>query len=341
MQIPFPSLSPQGQVRRLAGLARTALAAYGVPVPRLQLLKHSYNTTFRVTARNGDRYLLRIHPPGKAATDAVRSELLWLAALRSDADLPVPNPVPNAEQRLVSVVTHPAVSEPRLCVLFRWMEGRFLYRGLTAAHLEQVGCLLARMQHHAASWQRPDGFTRGRVDNLDSMQRGPADNFDERVAAQVVRKVVSVSTPEVGDLVKAAIERVWAALRAAEQEPNASGLIHGDLHHWNFLFHDGAARAIDFDDCGYGHWLYDLAVPLTALARHPRYASLRQALLAGYRQCRRLPAEQAAQLEALIALRRIQNMLWASGENAQPAFQEQWAISRSYDLQQLREFVDQ
>src|SRR5215212_12166230 len=131
MQKPLPSLSHQGQVRRLAGLARTALAAYALPAPRLRLLKQSYNTTFRVTAANSDRYVLRVHPPGKTSMDAVRSELLWLTALRSDTGLPVPEPVPNAEQSLVTVVAHPDFPEPRLCVLFRWMEGRFLYRGLT------------------------------------------------------------------------------------------------------------------------------------------------------------------------------------------------------------------
>jgi Ser/Thr protein kinase RdoA (MazF antagonist) len=32
-----------------------------------------------------------------------------------------------------------------------------------------------------------------------------------------------------------------------------------DLHQWNYLFLDQALRAIDFDDCGWGYYAYDMA----------------------------------------------------------------------------------
>lgn len=38
----------------------------------------------------------------------------------------------------------------------------------------------------------------------------------------------------------------------------SAGLIHGDLHQENYLFCRGAVGAIDFDDCGYGHFLCQL-----------------------------------------------------------------------------------
>jgi hypothetical protein len=40
----------------------------------------------------------------------------------------VPEAVLNQDQRRVTVATHPGVPEPRLCILFRWVEGRFLDR---------------------------------------------------------------------------------------------------------------------------------------------------------------------------------------------------------------------
>ena len=44
---------------------------------------------------------------------------------------------------------------------------------------------------------------------------------------------------------------------------NVYGLIHADLGtKANVLFHKGEARAIDFDDSGYGYWMYDLTTPL-------------------------------------------------------------------------------
>ena len=63
----FERLDPRSQARRLRRLATTALAAYdlpAVPAPRLRLLAHLYNTTFRVDTADGQRYVLRIHRAG-------------------------------------------------------------------------------------------------------------------------------------------------------------------------------------------------------------------------------------------------------------------------------------
>jgi Ser/Thr protein kinase RdoA (MazF antagonist) len=338
MEHAFHFLSHRGQVRCLAGLARTALGAYPLHGPRLRLLSHLWNTTFRVTVAGGDQYVLRVHHRGQTSIDAVRSELLWLSALQADG-LAVPEPVLNEEQHLVTVAAHPGVPEPRLCVLFRWIEGRFLYRGLTPSHLAQLGELMARLHRHAAQWKRPGGFARHRVDNLDPMQRDQDDRLDPAVAQSAAQTVASVCTPEAGRVVGAVIPRIWATLQALGEEPDAFGLIHGDLHHRNILFGKAGIGAIDFDDCGFGHWLYDMAVPLTALERHPGYAMMRQAFLTGYRQRRVLPVEQEAELETFIALRKVQNLLGVIKEREHPAFRDRWQAAAAHELAGLGAFA--
>jgi Ser/Thr protein kinase RdoA (MazF antagonist) len=341
MQTPFSSLSRQGQVRRMARLARRALDGYPLDGSRLRLLTHLWNTTFHAVAPDGSRYVLRIHHPGQTSVESVRSELLWLAALRRETDLQVPEPVPNNAGSLVVVAADPGVPKPRLCVLFRWVEGRFVYRRLTPAHLFQVGKLMALLQRHASSWRRPDRFTRHRVDNLDPMRRGQDDRFDEACAARAVDLVSAVSTPEAGTVVAAVVHKVWAVLHSLGQGPDVFGLIHADMHYRNFLFHQGSVGAIDFDDCGYGHWLYDLAVPLTELQRHPGYVALRQALLAGYRQNRSLSVEHEAHLESFMALRRLQNLIGFIEEREHPAFRDEWRAAMDRELQGLRAFAGQ
>jgi len=44
------------------------------------------------------------------------------------------------------------------------------------------------------------------------------------------------------------------------------GLIHADLHLGNALFWSDEVRVIDFDDCGFGYWLYDIAFALKQVA---------------------------------------------------------------------------
>jgi hypothetical protein len=47
---------------------------------------------------------------------------------------------------------------------------------------------------------------------------------------------------------------------------------------------------LDFDDCGWGHFLYDLAPLLGNLSDADRFPPLARAFLAGYRRVRALPA---------------------------------------------------
>jgi Ser/Thr protein kinase RdoA (MazF antagonist) len=62
---------------------------------------------------------------------------------------------------------------------------------------------------------------------------------------------------------------VRQAQRELGASPDVFGLIHSDLHQENYLFHRGRVRAIDFDDCGWGHFVYDLAVTLSELQHLP------------------------------------------------------------------------
>jgi Ser/Thr protein kinase RdoA (MazF antagonist) len=340
MQEPFSSLSHRAQVARLTELARIVLADYSLSEPRVQLQAHRWNTTFRVAAAGGERFLLRIPRPSQISLEAAHSEILWLDALRKETVLLVPEPVPNKEQGLLTVATCPGVPEPRFCVLFRWIDGRFLHTGLTPSHLFQVGKLIAHLQNHAAHWQPPVGFTRGRVDNLGALERGPADAFSPAVAERAVEAVAAVSTPEAAAVVAAAIGKVWAVMEELGEGPDVFGLLHADLHHRNFLFQRGTVGAIDFEDCGYGHWLYDFAVPLTGLRGHPDYHALRQALLKGYRRHRPLPADQESLLDTFMALRTLQDLLGAIEVKDHPAFRDVWEASLAGRLHELRALLD-
>jgi Ser/Thr protein kinase RdoA (MazF antagonist) len=321
-------------------LARRALEAYAVPAARVTSLKHVYNSTFRIATPGGEQYVLRICHPRRTCVDVVESELLWLASLR-EAGLHVPAPVLNRDGRYATVVPDPSQPRNWLCVLFRWTTGRFLSRTLTPAHLHQVGELAARLHHHAAHWEHPAGFTRPRVENLDPLRQEQEDCFDERLAARAIQTVASVSTPQAGAVVAAVIQKVWTLLQALGEGADAFGLIHADLHQRNYLFHQDRVGAIDFDDCGLGHWLYDLAVTLYCLSDHPRYSALRDAFLTGYRRSRSLPEEQEAHLGAFMALRRLQDLLWVIGERDKPAFRDRWHALMLASLQALRDFTDQ
>jgi Ser/Thr protein kinase RdoA (MazF antagonist) len=98
------------------------------------------------------------------------------------------------------------------------------------------------------------------------------------------------------------------------QGPDVFGLIQGDLGvDANLFFWRGEPRAIDFDDSGFGYWVFDLAVALDACRDDPTYPRYGEALLEGYAEFRSLPEEQAEQVELFLAALEIYWNLWATG----------------------------
>jgi Ser/Thr protein kinase RdoA (MazF antagonist) len=287
-----------------------------------------------VDVPGGERYVLRTHrtadnPWHPVRTyDHVRSEMAWLAALRRDTDLVVPDPVQTLDGSLLTVAEAEHVPTPRICVLFRWVEGRFIDKGLTPAHLEWVGALMGRLQMHAMSFERAEWFVRSRVDSM-----GPG------VGAAIVRVFADVYPPEDVWVVAEIIARVTGVLNALGEGADTFGLIHADLHQENYLFHRGEARAIDFDDCGYGNFLYDLAVTLSNLEHSPLYGVLYAALLKGYRSVRSLPEEHESYLPTLMELRRLQIAVVTVSERTHPAFRDSWQADIAYDLGKMRDFL--
>ena len=85
------------------------------------------------------------------------------------------------------------------------------------------------------------------------------------------------------------------------------GLTHADLHIGNLLIDRGNVGVIDFDDCGWGYYLLDLATVLSSLHRvvpDPHsYAALRAAYLSGYAEVRPLSPTLDVQLPTFAVLR--------------------------------------
>ena len=131
------------------------------------------------------------------------------------------------------------------------------------------------------------------------------------------------------------MDMVEQARRELGTGPDVYGLIHADLHQENYLFHRGRVRAIDFDDCGWGHFVYDLAVTLSELRGRPDYDVVREGLLRGYRAVRPLPVEHERYLEVFHGLRLLQLTLWFVEQRDHPAFSE-WETDVREGLADLR-----
>jgi Ser/Thr protein kinase RdoA (MazF antagonist) len=316
---PLEELTYLGQVRRMRRLAEAVLGEYGLDGARLTLLGHGENTTFRVDAPNAsfarsadgpfaaDRFLLRIHRPGYQTASSIVSELAWLSALRRDVQAPVPEPLPSLDGGFLITPSAPGVPDRRNCSLLRWLKGRKVGRRVRPRHFTAVGRLMAQLHGHAANWTPPTSFIRRHWD----WEGLFGDDAGFNMNATQVWALVPQRFWKPFNAVASETREVMNRLGTGQE---AFGLIHADLFlgtDGNVLISRGEARAIDFDDCGFGYWVYDFAVLLAHWQLSDEWPQIQAALLDGYTQVRPLEDELLVYLELFMAARHVSEILWA------------------------------
>lgn len=323
----YEDLTPRGKLRRTGQIARAALEAFGFTEARLRLMVDAGNTTYRVKAVDPNPvggslyvdgcYSLRLHQPGYQNEGAVDSELEWLYAL-SEAGLPVPQPLTTKEGKLSVEVSVPGVPVARRCSLLRWVKGRMAAKPVRPWHMKAIGRLIAQLQNHASSWRPPPGFVRRHYDRNGLW----GDDTGTGYTANEVWPKIPRRYFEAFNEVTIRVEQVmedWG------KGPDVYGLIHADLGtEANVLFHRGEARAIDFDDGGYGYWMYDLAIPLVDLEGDEALPTYRDALLEGYSEIRSIPEEQLEKLELFQAAFRALEIFWGTASTMQRPDSTYW-----------------
>ncbi len=294
--------SRRSLLHRMRQVAGAALGSYPLPEGRLVFVAHGENTTFRHESAAG-RYLVRVHRRQRHGRDvdgaaAVRSELDWLTAIRATSDLTVPQPL--ISDNGSSTVQATAGGETRTCSVLRWTDGRIHETTARPVHLRRLGDAMARLHDQADAWTPPPGFVRIRWD------------YEAFFGDAMVYGVTSAA--ECWRLLPVDLRRRFEDVgqRMSEVLPllGPDRLIHADLHLGNAVFRGGDVALIDFDDCGTGPRLYDLAVALWELRDRPDYPMFRDALLTGYRRHRDI---DVTHLDDVIAMRQVAFDLWFTG----------------------------
>ena len=145
---------------------------------------------------------------------------------------------------------------------------------------------MARLHHHAARRPTPPGLTKRKYD-WDGLFR---DDAGEGLPSS---EAWSLLPQECVKPFEGVTRKVKQVMDEWGKGPDVYGLIHADLGlDANVLFGGGEARAIDFDDSGFGYYVYDLSLALEHCQEDKALAQFREALLAGYTQIRSLSEDQ-------------------------------------------------
>jgi Ser/Thr protein kinase RdoA (MazF antagonist) len=309
----FKELTRRGRLVRLREFAQAALLKYGLQ-GSLRFIQYTENITYRVDTAVGDvssgnhspytpnRYLLRIH--AMREPEIIASELIWLAALNCEAGLPVPAPISTLDGKLLASVITPGIPNGRVVSMMRWLDGRRLRTIFQPKHIFALGKRVAQMHRFSASWQPPAGFTR------------PAWDWDSQLGGSMFRHPVddvlrSIPQPYLQpfQIISQEAKKVMDELGKG---PDAYGMIHADLYPENVLFKSDEAFPIDFEDCGYGYWMWDISVALCTWAWGRGWKGIRDAFQEGYSAVRTLPDRQWEMLDLFIATQFATMVLWSS-----------------------------
>ena len=136
------------------------------------------------------------------------------------------------------------------------------------------------MHEQSRRWKRPKGFTRPHWD----WEGLYGDGFSYGVPATDAREAIP-KTHQVA--FKDVLNRVHESCEQMGKSRSIYGLIHADLGLTdNVAFQAGEARPFDFDDCGFGYWVFDFGVALGQyfIDTNDLSSIMRDALILGYQE---------------------------------------------------------
>ena len=285
------------------------LKSWGLECAQLSLKSVSENIVYKVVCETGDEYVLRVHRPKYHSYRALNSEREWLESL-SLAGYQVPKilPTKKAEYYVRAHIN----GEIRYLSVLDWIEGRSLLEleldGVTGSFLAdaltKVGELISQFHLHSEEWEPSKNFLRHRFDGDGFFGKSPF--WGRYWDSQYVTKDQRACLLESQQVISSKINSLGFS-------KGVFGLIHGDLHHGNILLDRGKnIRLIDFDDAGFGWYLYDIASLLFEYKDHPEFETLSEGFLRGYRKRRFMSDNDWGMLPLFIHIRGRATIGWAS-----------------------------
>jgi Ser/Thr protein kinase RdoA (MazF antagonist) len=275
--------------------------AFGLAPADFTFLTEVQNTVFAFR-KDGSDFILRLTPGAHRTFEQVQAEIAWINHLASQG-LRVSTPVAGTEEQFCRPIEWK--EQTWTAVSFTRAPGRIGAASDWNPRTFQAWGRMTAAMHLAAETYRP--LSPARHDWKHNLPHRAPGSEDEALALA-----------KLGALVE--------QLSSLPRSPAHFGLIHSDLHFWNFAVDDEGPTIFDFDNCEY-HWFpADLGTIIfeastcihQRLPRQEFIVCFLQEFLAGYRLLREADT-LLPHLPAFAKLREIQIFLtlsrrWADRE---------------------------
>lgn len=246
----------------------------------LRLLAERENTIYCANTQDG-KIVIRKHRTGYHSKVSIQSELMLMDALKAQ-NCRLPAAMRSKDANFV--IEH----NGEYFTAISWVEGETMSYILANAPepadvsniYHDLGIALAQFHEAADNWQPPAQFQRHKWDRNGLVGEQPVwgrfwDNTD-------LLPDERYTLIKVQDQMNEALSHLEGTLDY--------GLIHADLIPDNVMIDQGQITFLDFDDCGFGFRLFDIATILLKQIETDDFQDKAQALMQGYRTRRDLDA---------------------------------------------------
>lgn len=287
-------------------VAKKAVQLFYPTVSSIRLLNYSENITYLAEHKDGnDPTILRLNRPGYHTKKELEAELIWMEAIKAHTSIIVPEPIAGANGEFIQEITGLKGNEqPYHCVMFSYLKGEIpdeMNEHALPSHFENLGEITAQLHNHVRSWKGSKIICRPTWEYETMLgKKAKWGRWQEGLGI----------TPQLISLFEKVSNTIYLRLNRFGKTPDRFGLIHADLRLANLLVEGDRLKVIDFDDCGFSWFLYDLAAALSFIEHKDYVPDLIQAWLKGYKKVRTISKEEENEIPTFIMLRRLMLIGW-------------------------------
>lgn len=298
-------------------VAVNAISLFPVIAPNaeVKLINYSENATYLTTNPvTEEKYILRVSRPNYHKKYEIDSELEWLESIYEASPIQVARPIKGGNNEFIQSVMLENDPQEYYCTLFTFLDGKTLDENKESElvkQFENLGEMTARLHEHSIKNHHMFKKKNRLTWDYDTIlgERPKWARWQEGLAI----------TPERRELLEEVSQTIKRRLEKFGKGRDRFGLIHADLRLANLLVDKDQISVIDFDDCGFGWYLFDLGTSLSFIEDQPYVPDLINSWLKGYRRVRPLTQEEEEEIPTFIMMRRLQLISWVGSRDNETA----------------------
>lgn len=289
---------------KLANEALKLYAMHGNSIAKI--LQISENITYLVTnLETGVKSVMRIGRPGYHTKEELNAEIIWLKEIREYTPLIVAGAIKGVNRECVQEVSCSLTPNKKYhCVMYEFLEGEAPNEndeGNVVRQFVNLGETTGYLHKQVKMWNKGNDLKRF-VWDYDSMI-GTNPRWGKW------QNAVDMND-EVENLLTKTSKTIEKRLISYGKGKDKFGLIHADLRLANLLVEGDQIKVIDFDDCGFGWFMHDMAASISFIEDRPIANELINSWIEGYSKVQKLQKEDINEIDTFVMQRRLQLMAW-------------------------------